>query len=106
MMAGEEKWCPLGRISIQHWDNGVFREGVPGAYNLVLRVDAARGEAGSYPIAATPCMGGACRFYRRGMVRWSSGSCKLEQQANIGPWVFVALVIVEMMVIATKLFLK
>lgn len=106
MMASEEKWCPLGRISIQRWDNGAFREGVPGAYNLVLRVDAARGEIGAQLQVASPCMREACQFYRKGTFKWCSGSCKLEQQANIGPWIFVALVLAEIMVIATKLFLN
>lgn len=97
-------WCPFGRISIQRWDNGRFMEGVPGAYNLVCRVDMVRGETGESLTPASPCMKKLCVFYNKRSF-WHGPNCKLSRQSNIGPWVLAALIAVEVIAIAATYLL-
>lgn len=95
-------WCPLARISIQRWDGGQFREGVPGAYNQIVRVDVANGETGARPVPVSPCVKEYCMFYRKSFDR---ESCKLGQQANPGPWIFASAIAIGMIAIFAKFFL-
>lgn len=100
----QTQWCPFGRISIQRWENGRFKEGVPGAYNLVCRVDMVRGETGERLTPASPCMKDVCAFYRKGGM-WREPGCKLSRQSNIGPWVLASLIAVETIAIAAAYLL-
>ena len=100
----QTQWCPFGRISIQRWDNGRFKEGVPGAYNLVCRVDMVRGEIGERLVPASPCMKELCVFHSKGSF-WRGPNCKLSRQSNIGPWIMAALIAVEAIAIAAAYLL-
>lgn len=95
----ENLWCPLARLSIQHWEGGCFREAVHGAYNQLVMVDAVRGQTGSQIIAATPCIRENCSLYRASFLKSSGGKCGLMRPDN-GPWILAALVLVESLLIA------
>lgn len=98
-------WCPLGRVSIQRFEAGQFREAVPGAYNQVHVVDRLKGETGATVHAATICMKEKCALYRKPLFWKQPGACGLLRP-DYGCWILAALVVVEILAIAATAIFK
>lgn len=79
-MASDEKkkWCPFGRISIQNWEGGQYRDAVPGSHNMVVIVDRLNGKSGKTIIPASPCQKELCALYK--IKRGGDGYCGLENR--------------------------
>lgn len=79
-MADDErkKWCPFGRISIQNWEGGKYRDAVPGSHNMVVIVDRLNGKSGKAIIPASPCQKELCALYK--IKRGGEGYCGLEDR--------------------------
>lgn len=99
----KQKWCPHGRISIQNWEGGKFREAVPGSHNLVVVVDRLNGTVGKEIQPASPCQRELCALYKKGVQ--GHGRCGLESSPT-GPWIFAALITMEIIAISATWLLK
>lgn len=99
----DKLWCPLGRISIQNWEGGKFREAVPGSHNLVVIVDRLNGAVGKDIHPASPCQKELCALYKKGFS--GHGHCGLESSTT-GTWIFAALIAMETIAISATWFLK
>lgn len=96
-------WCPHGRISIQKWEGGRFREAVPGSHNLIVIVDRLNGTVGNDIHPAAPCQRELCALYKKGVK--GQGRCGLESSPT-GPWIFAALITMEIIAISATWLLK
>ena len=99
----KQLWCPYGRISIQNWEGGKFRDAVPGFYNLIVIVDRMNGTVGKSIHPAAPCQREMCALYKKGVI--GRERCGLEQSPT-GPWIFAALIALEIIAIAATWFLQ
>lgn len=109
-MSKEDKdrtlWCPHGRVSIQRFDGGIFKEAVPGGYNMVNVTDLKAGQAPSTQLVpATPCIKHNCAVFKKGIFPWSYGRCGLAK-SNPGPWILAAVFIAEIVAIAATVIFQ
>lgn len=67
-----EKWCPLGRISVQHTNgNGDLAVVPAGAFNSIIM---SKGGTDSRHLPST-CIGPQCPLYRKSLLPWEWGRC-------------------------------
>lgn len=99
-----KKWCPHGRLSMQNWEDGVFKQAIAGTYNMSVTFDRLRGMNGSIIQPVTPCQGKFCAHYKRDMFRREY--CGLEPSDNLGAWVFAALIALEIVAISATWLIK
>lgn len=67
-----QKWCPFGRISIQHTNGNAGITVVPaGAFNTILLSEGGKDSR----FMPTTCIGSQCPMYRKSMLPWRWGRC-------------------------------
>lgn len=72
-----QKWCPLGRISVQHTSGNGDLNVVPvGAFNTVT---LSKGGMDSRFMAST-CIGPQCPLYRKSLLPWRWGRCLFARE--------------------------
>lgn len=98
------KWCPYGRLSIQRFEEGKFREAVPVSFNLTEHVDLQNGIVGQRRIS-TYCIKDNCALYKEGIFPWSKGDCSLKH-SHSGPWIVAAFIIVEIIAIIANVVIQ
>lgn len=70
-----QKWCPLGRISIQHPNgNGGITVVPAGAFNTCVLAQGGMEKPGERFMAST-CIGPQCPLYRKSILPWRWGRC-------------------------------
>lgn len=70
-----QKWCPLGRISIQRPNgNGGITVVPAGAFNTCILAQAGQEKPGDRFMAST-CIGPQCPLYRKSLLPWKWGKC-------------------------------
>lgn len=95
----KDKWCPLGRLSIQRITQDKGIEVVQaGAYNQAL-VQVSPRDSGSKVYNSTHCCGPACAFYRRSLNPWHWGYCGITPERT-GKYIVGAAVLLTMGMLA------
>lgn len=88
--AYQNKWCPMGRLSLQHSNNRGDIQVVPGgAFNSVLYSSSLNSNDGGKPYLAFTCIGEQCAMYRKPLMPWSWGRCALAHD-NLASVFFLA----------------
>jgi len=95
-------WCPMGRVSVQHFEGPNVKALAAGAFNIVNLAQSPGGPAPTY--LASTCQGRHCPLYRRGFNPWGWGRCALAQPAD-GPWILASMVCIAIIAAATVIFL-
>lgn len=79
-----EKWCPMGRLSLQHSNNKGDIQVIPGgAFNSVLYSSSLNSNDGGKPYLSSMCIGEQCPMYRKALLPWRWGRCAFSHDNSL-----------------------
>lgn len=82
--AYQDKWCPMGRLSLQHSNNRGDIQVIPGgAFNSVLYSSSLNSNDGGKPYLSSICIGEQCPMYRKTLAPWGWGRCALAHDNTL-----------------------